>query len=227
MTHVPMNSHPNPKKVLVIGGGDGGVLREVVKHEGVEEVTLCEIDEVKYQASKPTSKADLFLQHTPTAIKQQHRHTTSLRASFPQQKHGSKALDRLPTPLLCSPLTPIFKEDDTTFSRHPRPTQQNSTLYPTDASLSIAYPFRLFSLELTQQLPFFSLCTIWSFIRLLSVFPRSTCPPWLLDLSTPRSRSMSETDSLSSRTRSTASMSSSLTLPIPLVSAPIKSANSS
>lgn len=41
-----MNSHPSPKKVLVIGGGDGGVLREVVKHEGVEEVTLCEIDEV-------------------------------------------------------------------------------------------------------------------------------------------------------------------------------------
>ena len=47
MTHVPLNSHPYPRKVLVIGGGDGGVLREVVKHEGVEEVTLCEIDEVK------------------------------------------------------------------------------------------------------------------------------------------------------------------------------------
>jgi len=42
MAHVPLNSHPYPKKVLVIGGGDG-----VVKHEGVEEVTLCEIDEVK------------------------------------------------------------------------------------------------------------------------------------------------------------------------------------
>ena len=41
-----MNSHPNPKKVLVIGGGDGGVLREVVKHETVEEATLVDIDEV-------------------------------------------------------------------------------------------------------------------------------------------------------------------------------------
>lgn len=51
MTHVPMNAHPNPKKVLVIGGGDGGVLREVVKHEGVEEVTLCEIDEVMKEKS--------------------------------------------------------------------------------------------------------------------------------------------------------------------------------
>ncbi|PUU78084.1 Spermidine/spermine synthase [Tuber borchii] len=33
ITHLAMNSHPNPKKVLVIGGGDGGVLREIVKHE--------------------------------------------------------------------------------------------------------------------------------------------------------------------------------------------------
>lgn len=47
ITHLAMNSHPNPKKVLVIGGGDGGVLREVVKHEGIEEAILCDIDEVK------------------------------------------------------------------------------------------------------------------------------------------------------------------------------------
>ena len=47
ITHLAMNSHPNPKKVLVIGGGDGGVLREVVKHDTVEEATLCDIDEVK------------------------------------------------------------------------------------------------------------------------------------------------------------------------------------
>jgi len=46
ITHLALNSHPNPKKVLVIGGGDGGVLREVVKHECVEEAILCDIDEV-------------------------------------------------------------------------------------------------------------------------------------------------------------------------------------
>ena len=46
ITHLAMNSHPNPKKVLVIGGGDGGVLREVVKHDTVEEAILCDIDEV-------------------------------------------------------------------------------------------------------------------------------------------------------------------------------------
>lgn len=50
ITHLAMNSHPNPEKVLVIGGGDGGVLREVVKHSCVKEATLCDIDEVVLRA---------------------------------------------------------------------------------------------------------------------------------------------------------------------------------
>ncbi len=37
-------------QVLVVGGGDGGVLREVAKHSTVEEIHLCEIDEVNNQA---------------------------------------------------------------------------------------------------------------------------------------------------------------------------------
>ena len=52
ITHLALNSHPNPKKVLVIGGGDGGVLREVVKHECVEEATLVDIDEAVIRLSK-------------------------------------------------------------------------------------------------------------------------------------------------------------------------------
>ena len=44
LTHVPMFSHPNPKSVLIIGGGDGGILREVLKHPTVENVTQVEID---------------------------------------------------------------------------------------------------------------------------------------------------------------------------------------
>ena len=47
-----MNSHPNPKNVLVIGGGDGGVLREVVKHSSVESAILCDIDEAVIRLSK-------------------------------------------------------------------------------------------------------------------------------------------------------------------------------
>ncbi|KAF1986455.1 spermidine synthase [Aulographum hederae CBS 113979] len=52
ITHLAMNAHPNPKKVLVIGGGDGGVLREVVKHDTVEEAILCDIDEAVIRLSK-------------------------------------------------------------------------------------------------------------------------------------------------------------------------------
>ncbi|MDG4812130.1 polyamine aminopropyltransferase [Hydrogenovibrio sp. 3SP14C1] len=45
MTHVPMLAHGSAKKVLIIGGGDGGILREVLKHHGVESVTQVEIDQ--------------------------------------------------------------------------------------------------------------------------------------------------------------------------------------
>merc|ERR1712230_251756 len=50
--HLGMFAHPNPKKVLVIGGGDGGVLREIVKHESVEKAILCDIDEAVPRVSK-------------------------------------------------------------------------------------------------------------------------------------------------------------------------------
>lgn len=52
ITHLAMNAHPNPKRVLVIGGGDGGVLREVVKHSTVEQAILCDIDESVIRLSK-------------------------------------------------------------------------------------------------------------------------------------------------------------------------------
>lgn len=52
ITHVPIFAHPNPKKVLVIGGGDGGVLREVIKHDCVESATLVEIDDMVIKLSK-------------------------------------------------------------------------------------------------------------------------------------------------------------------------------
>ncbi len=52
ITHVPMFTHPNPKNVLVIGGGDGGTVREVLKHPSVEKVTMVEIDSVVVEASK-------------------------------------------------------------------------------------------------------------------------------------------------------------------------------
>jgi len=52
LAHLPMLSHRNPKNVLIIGGGDGGIAREVLKHEGVESVHMCEIDEMVIEVSK-------------------------------------------------------------------------------------------------------------------------------------------------------------------------------
>jgi len=49
---LPMASHSRPKKVLIIGGGDGGVAREVAKHPDVESITMCEIDEEVINLSK-------------------------------------------------------------------------------------------------------------------------------------------------------------------------------
>lgn len=52
ISFLPLNVHPNPKKVLIIGGGDGGVAREVTKHPLVEEIIQCEIDKDVVEVSK-------------------------------------------------------------------------------------------------------------------------------------------------------------------------------
>ena len=52
ISHIPMMNHPNPESVLVIGGGDGGTIREVLKHDTVKKVVLCEIDGMVVEACK-------------------------------------------------------------------------------------------------------------------------------------------------------------------------------
>ena len=44
ITHIPLFTHKNPKKALVIGGGDGGAIREILKHPSIEKAVLVEID---------------------------------------------------------------------------------------------------------------------------------------------------------------------------------------
>jgi len=52
ISHVPLNVHPSPANVLVIGGGDGGCVREVVKNPAVHRVDMVEIDGVVVEVSK-------------------------------------------------------------------------------------------------------------------------------------------------------------------------------
>ncbi|MED1420807.1 spermidine synthase [Bacillus smithii] len=52
VAHVPLFTHPNPENVLVVGGGDGGVIREVLKHPNVKKATLVDIDGKVIEYSK-------------------------------------------------------------------------------------------------------------------------------------------------------------------------------
>ena len=52
ITHVPMAVHPDPKNILVIGAGDGGVVRELTRYDSVESIDLVEIDELVVEVSK-------------------------------------------------------------------------------------------------------------------------------------------------------------------------------
>ena len=52
MGHIPSMIHPKIKNVLIIGGGDGGIVREYVKHPEIERIDLVEIDERVIEVSK-------------------------------------------------------------------------------------------------------------------------------------------------------------------------------
>ena len=63
MAHTPIIAHGNARRVLIIGGGDGGMAREVLRHNAVEHVTMVEIDAGVVEFSKeylPTLSAGAF-----------------------------------------------------------------------------------------------------------------------------------------------------------------------
>ncbi|MBR0359224.1 MAG: polyamine aminopropyltransferase, partial [Selenomonadaceae bacterium] len=62
ITHVPMCVHPSAKRVLVIGGGDGGTVRELTKYQNIEKIDLVEIDQRVVEVSK------MFLPKTAAAL---------------------------------------------------------------------------------------------------------------------------------------------------------------
>lgn len=60
MVHIPMAVHPAAKKVLIIGGGDGGAIRELVRYPLVEHIDLVEIDELVVEVCKASAPDRLF-----------------------------------------------------------------------------------------------------------------------------------------------------------------------
>jgi spermidine synthase len=52
IAQVPMLTHPQVQDVLVIGAGDGGTIREILRHDSVRSITMVEIDEAVIRASK-------------------------------------------------------------------------------------------------------------------------------------------------------------------------------
>jgi spermidine synthase len=63
MAHVPIFAHGEAKRVLIIGGGDGGMLREVLRHDKVQHVTMVEIDSAVIDMAKeylPNHSAGAF-----------------------------------------------------------------------------------------------------------------------------------------------------------------------
>ena len=63
MVHVPMLAHGEARRVLIVGGGDGGILREVTRHPGLQTVTMVEIDRAVIEMSReyfPAHSAGAF-----------------------------------------------------------------------------------------------------------------------------------------------------------------------
>ena len=52
MAHIALFTHPDPKSVLIVGGGDGGLLREVLRHKNLEKIVQVEIDPTMIELSK-------------------------------------------------------------------------------------------------------------------------------------------------------------------------------
>lgn len=81
MAHVPLLAHPDPKSVLIIGGGDGGLLREVLRHENLEKIVQVEIDPSVIELSKKylpslsrgsfeNPRADIIIQDAAKYVKE-------------------------------------------------------------------------------------------------------------------------------------------------------------
>lgn len=82
ISHVPVHSHPHPERILVIGGGDGGTVRELTRYPNVKQIDLVEIDKCVIQASQrffpavacgfEDSRVNVYIQDGLEFVQEQH-----------------------------------------------------------------------------------------------------------------------------------------------------------
>ena len=68
IAQLPMHAHPDPQSVLIVGGGDGGVLREVCRHSSVQTITMCEIDSMVCDVAKVHARVSHALIRISTSL---------------------------------------------------------------------------------------------------------------------------------------------------------------
>lgn len=106
IVHVPLFTHPEPKRILVIGGGDGGAVREILKHESIEKVELVEIDEEVVNAAKTYfPQVASFLEDKRVEVRFQDG------IEFIKSKNGIYDVILIDSPDPIGPAVGLFEED--------------------------------------------------------------------------------------------------------------------
>ena len=82
IVHLPMFAHPRPERVLIVGGGDGGVLREVLRHASVTRAVMCEIDRKVCEVGKRFFENTLSVEFANPASDVQSERTKDPRAEL-------------------------------------------------------------------------------------------------------------------------------------------------
>ena len=102
LAHVPMAVHPRVRNVLVIGGGDGGTVRELVKYREIESIDLVEADKDVVLLSKkfllPLRKLPLLSRKLPLPQKKLRSRKNLLKRNLPRKSPPKKNLLSSPVP---------------------------------------------------------------------------------------------------------------------------------
>lgn len=105
LVHIPLLSIPNSKSALVVGGGDGGVLREMCRHQSLERIHMVEIDQGVIDVSRE------FLPSVSGGAFGDPRVTVHIEDAFAFIKRVTEPYD-----LIVMDVTDVYEEEDGALS---------------------------------------------------------------------------------------------------------------